>query len=265
MNIRKRIWEIVEVAKPGDAASRLFDISIIGLIFLNLIAVILGTVKPIEAQYDMELKYFEIFSVAVFTFEYLARLWSCVENSHYRSFLTGRLRFAAKPMLIIDMLAILPSYLPFIGIDTRFLRILRMFRILRVLKIGRYSASLNLILSVLRSKKEELIMTTAVMSLLLVLSSCLMFYCENEAQPDVFPNIPATMWWSVATLTTVGYGDVYPITPLGKIFASMIAVLGIGMFALPTGLLGAGFVEEIQNRKSKNSAICPHCGERIKL
>ena len=130
-----------------------------------------------------------------------------------------------------------------------------------IVRIGRYYTSLHMIHRVVQAKREELVLTSAVMCLPLVVSSSILYYCEHELQPDSFSSIPATMWWAIATLTTVGYGDMYPITVLGRIFASVIAVLGIGMFALPTGILGAAFVEEIEH--SKKDQICPHCGKPI--
>ena len=180
----------------------------------------------------------------------------------FRRPFAGRLRFALQPMLLIDLIAVLPFYLPFLGIDLRSIRVFRLLRIFRVAKIGRYYSSIELIKNVLKSKKEELILTSAIMAFMLIISSSVLFYCENSHQPENFSSIPATMWWSVATLTTVGYGDMLPVTPMGKLLASLIAILGIGMFALPTGILGAGFVEEIQKKK-KESKKCPHCGKEI--
>ena len=262
MTSEKRVWEILEAAGAGDKLSKTFDIFILSLIFLNVVAVIVGTVQSIQEDYSAILNQFEVFSVVVFTIEYLARIFCCVVKKNYSKAIRGRLRFMVLPMSLVDLFAILPFYLPFIGVDLRFIRILRLLRIVRVAKIGRYYSSLNLIVRVIRSKKEELILTSALMMMLLVMSSSLIYYCENPAQPELFPNIPATLWWSVITLTTVGYGDVYPVTTLGKFLASIIAILGIGMFALPTGILGAGFVEEIQKRKSKGHR-CPHCGKEI--
>jgi voltage-gated potassium channel len=263
VSIRKRTWEIVEVAKPGDTASRIFDISILALILLNVIAVIIGSVQFFQERWGAFLNLFEIVSVAVFTAEYLARLWSCTTDPQFTGRIRGRVRLALRAMLIIDLLAILPFYLPFLGIDLRSLRVLRLLRIFRVAKIGRYYSSLNLIKHVFQSKKEELVLTSALMGLLLVVSSSLLYYCENAVQPDAFSSIPATMWWAVATLTTVGYGDMYPVTFMGKFCASVIAVLGIGMFALPTGILGAGFVEAIQKHKEPKE-VCPYCGKELR-
>jgi len=262
MRVRERIWEIVEVARRGDIASRVFDTTILTLIFLNVIAVIAGSVQSIQSRYGPFLRVFNACSVIVFTVEYIARVWSCTIDPRFRKPLSGRLRFAVRPMPIIDLLAILPFYLPFLGVDLRSFRIIRLLRIFRIAKVGRYYASLNLIKYVLKEKKEELLLTTGLMAILLILSSSVLHFLESAVQPELFSSIPATMWWSVATLTTVGYGDMYPVTLMGKLFASITAILGIAMFALPTGILGAGFVEAIQERKKPNKA-CPHCGKTI--
>lgn len=262
MEIRRRVWEILEVAQPGDRASRAFDVFILSLIFLNVIAVVVGSVESVQVRYGVLLWWFEAGSVAVFTAEYLGRVWSCVTAPGCHGAFLRRVRFASRPMLLIDLLAILPFYLPYLGLDLRFVRVLRLFRIVRIAKVGRYYASLRLIGAVFREKKEELLLTTALMAMLLVISAAVVYHCENAAQPEQFPDIPSTLWWAVVTLTTVGYGDVCPVTVAGKFVASIIAVLGIGMFALPTGILGAGFVEEIQKRKA-GVRTCPHCGKQI--
>jgi len=262
MITRKRTWEIVEAANAGDTASRVFDIAILALIFLNTVAVIIGSVQSIQERWCVFLNVFEVVSVVLFTVEYLARLWSCTVDPRFEGRIGGRMRHAFQAMSIIDLLAILPFYLPFVGIDLRSLRVLRLLRVLRVAKVGRYYSSLKVIKHVFKEKKEELVLTSALMGLLLVVSSSLLYYCENRTRPDAFSSIPATMWWSVATLTTVGYGDMYPVTVMGKLCASVIAILGIGMFALPTGILGAGFVEQMQKEKAQE--ICPHCGKKLR-
>ncbi|NOU36871.1 MAG: ion transporter [Kiritimatiellaceae bacterium] len=263
MSIRKRTWEIISAAKPEDPVSRIFMIAILSLIFLNVLAVIAGSVQSIQDRWGIFLNIFEVFSVSIFTMEYIARLWSCTADHRFSGHIFGRIRFALRAMSIVDLLSILPFYLPFLGIDLRTLRVLRLFRILRVAKIGHYYSSLNLIRHVLRSKKEELVLTSVLMGILLVVASSLLYCCENAAQPKTFSSIPATMWWAVTTITTVGYGDMCPITVLGKVCASIVAVLGIGMFALPTGILGAGFVEAIQKSKESRAACCPHCGKKL--
>jgi len=262
MVLRKRTCEILEVGKPGDTLSRNFDIFIISLIGLNVIALILESVESIHNLAPKIFSGFEYVSVIIFSLEYILRIWSCVENLAYRKPIAGRLRFSATPLALIDLLAILPFYLPFAGLDLRFLRAVRMMRIFRVAKIGRYSQSLKILQRVLTQKKEQLISSVFILFLLLIIASSMMYFAENRVQPENFSSIPATMWWAVATLTTVGYGDVYPVTQIGKLIASVIAILGIGMFALPTGILGAGFVEEIDRQRQK-SIQCPHCGKEI--
>lgn len=260
--LKRRVWEILDIAKPNDVASKVFNTFILTLIFLNVIAVILSTVKPIEESYERLFYWFEVFSVTVFSLEYLARIWACAALKEYSNPIWGRLRFAFKPMSLIDLLAVLPFFLTFVQTDLRFIRILRLFRIFRVAKLVRYSSSIRLIGRVFKNKKEELVITAMVLMLLIVVTASFMYFAENEAQPDRFPDIPSTMWWSVVTLTTVGYGDVYPITGLGKFLASIISVLGIGMGALPTGILAVSFVEEIQKQKSRK-VVCPHCEKEI--
>lgn len=264
MRARKRVNQILRPAVAGDGVSRICDVFILSAIVVSVVGIILASEPSLRERASGLFRWLELITVAIFTVEYALRLWSCVEEQKYRASITGRLRFATTPLALIDLLAILPFYLPFMGVDLRFLRIVRLLRLFRVAKVGRYSASLQLLGRVVKGKKEELGITLFVLLLLLVLASYLLYNAEHIAQPDAFPSILAAMWWAVSTLTTVGYGDVYPITVLGKVFAGTIAILGIGMFALPTGILGAGFVEEIQARK-RGTSRCPHCGKVVTL
>lgn len=262
--VKRRIFDILEGAPESGLAGKLFTTSIMTLITLNVFSVILETIEVISAPYDEVFKVFEIFSVAVFTIEYFLRIWSCTSEEKYKHPVKGRLRFALTPMAIVDLLAILPFYLPrIIPLDLRFIRALRLFRLFRLFKMARYSQSLRILGNVLMERKEELILTGIVVLILLVLASTLMYHVEHDAQPGAFSSIPAAMWWGVITLTTVGYGDVYPVTTLGKLLGTMVAILGIGMFALPAGILGSGFVEEIQKKRRHRKRICPHCGKDI--
>ncbi len=266
MSIRRRTWELVEPARDGDRLSHAVDLVIISLILINVLAVVLETMPGLGPWWGPVFRWLEVISVALFSLEYAARLWSCVEDPRWQRPLRGRLRFSGRFLPMIDLLSILPFYLPLLGVDLRFMRILRTLRILRALKFGRYSKSLHLIGRVVKSRQEELVMSAAVMALLVVLSSCIMYHCEHEAQHEAFSSIPAAMWWSVATLTTVGYGDIYPVTVLGKLVAGIITVLGIGMVALPAGILGSGFVEEMRRKKveeEESTGVCPHCGQRL--
>lgn len=264
--VRKRIYEFVECpVRDGQPGGRFdfFDLFITALIVANVVAVMLETVNWMAASYARFFRAFEVFSVVVFTIEYLLRLWACVCDPRYAGAIKGRLRFALTPMALVDLLAILPFYIEFLPFDLRFIRTLRLFRLFRVFKLARYSASMRTLANVLRSKKEELLVTLFVVLVMLVFSSSAMFYVENEAQPENFSSIPASMWWGVATLTTVGYGDIYPVTSIGKLLSAVIAILGVGLFALPTGILASGFSEEMQKSKKKVALICPHCGQDV--
>ena len=259
---RRRLGRVFgdEVSNFSGRAFRGF---IFTLIVLNVLAVVFETVESVRSGFSPFFRWFEVFSVAVFTAEYLLRLWACAEALRFSRPLGGRVRFALTPMALVDLIAILPFYLPFLlALDLRFVRVLRLFRLFRVFKMGRYSESMRLLGRVLSAKKEELYVAIFCASILLVLASGMMYFLDREAQPKLFSSIPAAMWWGMATLTTVGYGDVYPVTGIGKILGGFISLLGIGMFALPAGILGSGFVEEMQkNRGGRDS--CPHCGKAI--
>ncbi len=261
--IQKRIYELLEVAHPDDTASRATDLFLFVLIALNVVAVIVETVEDLATQYAVVFLYFEVFSVAVFTVEYVLRLWTCVADPRYARTIRGRIRFAGSWHAVVDILAILPFYLPmFLPIDLRVIRALRFFRLLRFLKLSRYSESMRIFGKVLRSERSELLVALFVAGVLLVIGSSFLYLVEHQAQPDVFSSIPAAMWWGVATLTTVGYGDVYPITPIGRFLGAIVAVMGVGMFALPAGILASGFAREM-GKRSEDTKVCPHCGEPI--
>lgn len=264
MTIKERTWQILDVARPGDKASRAFDIFILSLIIANVAAVIIGTVQSVYDRWSKILNVFEVFSVVIFTIEYAGRIWSCVTDKRYGGGFKGRMKWIRQPLSLIDLFAVLPFYLPFLGIDLRFVRAFRLFRIIRLAKAGRYYSSLSLIRDTVKARKEELVLSFVVLALLLIIAASGIYYCEHDAQPEQFPSIPGAFWWAVITLTTVGYGDAYPITIAGKFFASLVAILGIGMFALPTGILGAGFVDEIRRRRAgQEKQHCPHCGRKI--
>jgi voltage-gated potassium channel len=264
MVFRRRVWEIVEVARPGDRASRRFDLFILSLILLNVLAVIVETVPGVSERWKDAFDAFELGSVIVFSVEYLARTWSCVEDERYQRPFSGRLRHALRPLMIVDLLAVAPSLLLLAGLDLRFLRVMRLVRLARALKATRYLKAMRLLRQVASLRKEELMVTSGVVVLLLVTASCLVYYAEHDAQPESFSSIPASAWWAISTLTTVGYGDVYPVTTAGKLLASLVAILGIGLFALPAGILGSGFVEILQQERGAPEApppiVCPHCG-----
>lgn len=262
---RSRVYQLLHAQNSGSHTARNVELALMLLIFINIVALILESVPEINAAYGDFFVTLEIFSVAIFTIEYFLRVWSSVESPRYRKSITGRVRYVFSTMAIIDLLAILPFYLSYLPIDLRFIRIIRLFRLFRLLKIARYLTALNLIQTVLREKKEQLYVSLLFILFLLIIISTLMFYVENDAQPKAFSSIPASMWWGIETLTTVGYGDMLPVTTYGRILGGMISVLGIGLFALPAGILSSGLTEHLQrSRAAKESKIkCPHCGGDI--
>ena len=214
--MKRGIYEILEVAAPGDRTSNTIDIFIMMLILANVLAITLESVESSSSVYRPLFDGFETFSVLVFTVEYLLRLWSCSADSRFGSPLLGRLRFALTPLALIDLVAILPFYVPFVVPDLRVVRVMRLLRILRVLKLGRYSEAFRLLGTLIRNKRQELAATFTVLAALLVVASAVMYEVEHTAQPDHFSSIPASMWWAIVTLTTVGYGDIVPVTTWGK-------------------------------------------------
>lgn len=259
--VRHRVWQLLEVAEKGDRTSHVIDVFMLSLIFLNVAAVVAQSVGHLESRYEGLFTAFEVFSVAIFTLEYLARLWACTAAERFSGPIVGRVRFFFRPGNLIDLIAFAPAYLPFFGGDTRAVRVFRLMRIFRVARLGRYSHSVGFLGRIIRSRKEEFIVSGFFMAMLVTIASTLMYHLENGAQPDKFADIPTTMWWTMATITTVGYGDVYPITAAGRLLASGVAVIGIGMFALPTAVFGSGFLEEMQRRRGKS--CCPHCGKQM--
>ncbi|MFK8057982.1 MAG: ion transporter [Saprospiraceae bacterium] len=237
---------------------------IYSLIIINIVALVLESYKSLRESYAVVFQLVEVFSVIFFTIEYFLRIWVADLDERYKK---SRFKFVLSPLGIIDLLAILPFYLPmFFAIDLRVIRILRLFRFLRIFKLSRFSRSFRTISQVVKKTKTDLEITIFIAFVLLILSSTLMYYVENDVQPDKFASIGDSLWWAVATLTTVGYGDVYPVTGLGKLIGSAIAMIGIGIVALPTGIISSAFVDELQSRKQREKGTtceCPKCGERF--
>jgi voltage-gated potassium channel len=248
--MRARLAVILDVPHAGDRVSLWVDRILIGLILFNVIAVVLESVDTLHTRWAAAFYAIELFSVTIFTIEYLVRVWSIVDNQwrpEYQHAIWGRLRFIRSPMAVIDLLAVLPFWLSmFIPLDLRFLRLARL---LRVLKLTRYSAATNLLFEVLREEARVMGAAVFMLFLLLMLMASATYYAENGVQPDAFANIPQSMWWAVVTVTTVGYGDVVPITPLGKLFGAALGVVGVGMVALPAGILASGFSNALNRRQ----------------
>ena len=261
MSFRKRVYDILDPGHHQGILSRTANYTIYSLIFLSVVLIVLDSVPSIRQRCSIVFGYFEVLTVLVFSVEYLLRLWSCVESPKYASPLKGRLKYLLSPLALVDLLAVLPFYLPFFTADMLFLRSVRLFRLFRLAKLGRYSTAFRVLGQVVYAKRAELLVSMSIVFFLTVLSAIGMYYAEHEAQPQVFPDVPSSMLWAIATLTNVNHPD--PTTPLGKCMASAICILGLAMLALPTGVLGAGFVEEFQSRH-RQTMRCPHCGKDIR-
>ena len=248
-HLRQRVHQVLDIPQADDLVSQVVGYTLVVLIILNVLAVILESVQSIHDAVGELFFWFEVLSVVIFTVEYVLRIWSGVESAErsYRHPIFGRLRYAMRPLILIDLIVILPFYFSFLfGID---LRILRVMRLLRVFKLTRYSGAWSMFAAVIHGQRRPLIMAGYLLAITLVMAASLMYLAENEAQPVAFANIPAAMWWGLVTLTTVGYGDVTPVTSIGKVLGAAVTILGIGMYALPAGILASGFMQELNRRQ----------------
>ena len=251
-SIKNRIHKILDVPAPNDNMSRLFDIFMMSLIGLNIIILMIQTFKPIYNVAQPFFLWFEIISIIIFTIEYLFRVWSCTVIANYSHSIYGRINFCIKPLMLIDLLAILPFYLPFLGLDLRFIRIFRLFRLFRIFKIARYSKSLRIMGKIIHSKSEELIISLSFLFLLLIIGSFLIYDAESKVQPKVFSSIIQAFELLFATMTNSSFANIVPKTAIGKIITSVTSFLGIILFALPTSILTSGFIEEYYDERRNN-------------
>lgn len=247
---RRRISEIIEVGSSGDWISRAYDILSTLMLFVNLGAMVLFTYQPIEARFHSVLTACESVTVAFFAFDYFLRVWTARFVRPNVSEARAVWKYVFSFTGLVDLFCFLPHYLPFfIPSGAAFFRIFRVIRIFRLFQINAYYDSLNVIAQVLDSKKQQLVSSVFIILVLMLASSLCMYSLEHEAQPDVFVNAFSGIWWSVSTLLTVGYGDIYPITTTGRIFGIIISFLGVGIVAIPTGIISAGFVEQYSRIK----------------
>jgi len=263
MSIKQNVFLLFDDEKGNKRGDVFIEYFISTLIILNIVCIFLESYKNINDAYGYIFQAFEAFSIVIFTIEYAIRVWISDLMFPKLSPLKARLKYIFSFLGFIDLVSILPFYLPFFfKIDLRVVRILRLLRLLRLLKLNRHSKALRVIGQVLKKTKNDILVTVFMVFILLILASTLMYSIENDAQPEAFENIGQALWWAVATLTTVGYGDIYPITGLGKFLSGIIALLGIGIVALPTGIISSAYIEEVQ--KHKKTCVCPNCGTEIK-
>lgn len=247
--MRTRIYNILEMTDPQDFLSRAFSLFIVTLISLNVLCIVLESIPELDLLYRTQFFAIEIVSTVIFALEYSLRLWSCVESeTESKAPLKSRIKYALSPLAIVDLLAFLPSILQVIfpGIDLRFLRVLRL---LRVFKLTRYFTSFELLLNVLHEERKNLAGIFFLLLVILTLAASALYLVERDMQPDKFGSIPQAMWWAIAALTTVGYGDVYPLSPAGKVLGSLVTIVGIGMVALPSGILASAFSEQMRRKR----------------
>jgi voltage-gated potassium channel len=254
--------------RADDVAGRWINFGLLLLIAVNVTASILATDAEILAMAPRFFYWFERFSIAVFTTEYILRLWSCSVDPRFAGAF-GHLRYTATPMAVIDLASIAPFYvvLMFPGtIDLRFLRVLRLLRLFRLIRIRRVADSLTLVLRVIQSKRAELGITLAVVVTAVLLAAGAIYVAERNHVDTQFTSIPRAMWWSIVTITTIGYGDMVPMTSVGKVIGGVVGFVGICAIALPVGILSSGFIEELNRRQSTESTEstdeprrCTHC------
>jgi voltage-gated potassium channel len=251
---RERWYQLIEGGFSGSRAAWWIAAVLVTLILLNALAVILASDPAHFSHLDRPFHAFELFSIAVFTVEYLLRAWVAPDNFQYHGqpAWQARLRYLGSPVAVTDLIAILPAYLGLmLTIDLRYLRLLRL---LRLLKLTHYFRGLGIFVTVIQSEARTLLSGLFTMLVLVVVAASLMYGVEHAAQPEGFGSIGESLWWAVVTMTTVGYGDVTPVTPLGRFLAAIIMLLGVGFVALPAGILAARFAEELQARRDQLAA-----------
>jgi len=270
--IRRRVFDIISPTKDGNKISAAFDVFIIVLVITNVGMVIAESFNEFNTQI---FRVIEIVSVVIFTIEYVLRLWTAQLLHPDKKGIKALLKYIFSFMALIDLAAMLPFYLAFLlPHNLIVLRSLRAVRLLRLAKILRYTNITSIMGTVFRKKAGQVVSSMFIVFLLMLMTSVLMYYVENAAQPDKFSNAFDSLWWTIATITTVGYGDIYPITTFGKILSGIIAFLSIGLIAIPTSIISAGYIEHVSHlketeekeNKEKEQAkkcFCPYCGNKL--
>ena len=239
----------------SSRTARVVQILIIAAILVSVTATILETVPSLSA-YDVLFNRIELVSALLFSVEIVLRFWSASgPSSPFAQRRWPRLAYLLSSSGVIDLMAVIPFY--FGGANFMVVRSLRLLRIFRLAKLARYVTALGLLKQAIRMRQRELLALAMVAGITILISATVMYSAEHEAQPKEFTSMPDALWWALSTLTTVGYGDIYPTTPLGRVCASVIMILGIGLVALPTGLVGSAFYDLTQHR------VCPHCGREL--
>lgn len=246
--MKKRIFNIIQIGQKDDLPSRIFDIGIVIVILLNIATLFLETFSQLE-KYHMAFNIIETTTILIFIIEYLLRIWTAPCLYPNQKPIRAVWRFLISYDGIVELFTILPFFFMSGFIAFRLLRVVRIFHLFR---INSYTDSFHVIKSVIYEKRNQLMSSIFIIIVLMFASSLFMYSAENKAQPDVFENAFSGLWWSMSTLLTVGYGDIYPVTVIGRSMAIVIAFLGVGVVAIPTGIISAGFVEQYRKEQEKD-------------
>jgi voltage-gated potassium channel len=248
--LQLKIWNWLDGDSKDGGCDKCVHHFLVTLIIVNILAIVLESIPVLDDHplLDPIFDGIEFWSLWIFFVEYVARVWS--------SKVVGRRRdFVFSTMGIIDFLTLMPILLPMVGLSTSYSNLFRAVRVGRVVKLFRFIPGIELIHTVVALRKKELLGSISIMFLVMLCGGTVVYFLENTAQPDKFTSIPTSMWWAAATMTTIGYGDVFPVTAMGKVFGACFGILGIFTFALPTAIIGSGFIDEINARKAKNANV----------
>lgn len=250
--LRHQLASIFEDEEPRSRVARLFDTALATLIVVNVSCVILESVESIRENFGFAFDLLEHVATAIFATEYVLRVWTCVDlrEPSYRDPLWGRLRYMRSFFALVDLVSVLPALLDLFGAAD--LRVLRLLRLLRMLKLVRHSTTFGLLFAVLREERQSISALLFVLLLTVTISGSMMFMIENERQPEVFTSIPVAMWWAIETLTTVGYGDIVPMTATGRVIGGVVSIVGIGTLALFSGLITVGFLDQLRHHRERH-------------
>lgn len=257
MQLQSKLYTLLE--EPHKSKTSLFiNMVIYVLIILSILNLMLSTVSIYQEKYGYIFEAIRNIIMPIFIIEYILRFYASGKLEKYQG-MKGKINYFFSFYALIDLVSVLPYILINTGFNSSFIRSLRLLRIFRLFRMEKYAVFIKLMKKIMHNIKEELIVLMFFIIIILILLSFIMFEVEHDAQPEAFANIFDTLWWSVATLTTVGYGDIYPITPIGKLITSIIALLSIGFIAIPGGMFASEFMTELNNTKKKEEGMCPHC------
>jgi voltage-gated potassium channel len=257
--LRKKIFYVIDDHKSKKPMNRLFHGLLFLIILLSSTILFLETITHIFKEHFRLFLYFEVFTISFFTIEYFLRLFTCVEIPAYKNPIWGRIRYAFTPLMLVDVLSIIPMYFFLTSMELGSFYLFSVFRILRLFKAIRYVNAFKIIGKVFYLKREQLFISFTLVFFLFVFYSFVIFIAEKNAQPEVFKDITTAMWFTISSITTVGYGDIIPITPLGKTISGLIGISGWLLFAIPTSILTSGFMNVTIH---KEKTTCPNCGHQ---